>query len=154
MKNNKPVAFLIICMIIGLFLFLYFSISSINRDRQTKHYLETTGTFASAEISEKKDKKSNTTYYLNYEYVVGDITYYYKTDYSTSFIPKEGSEVTIKYNPENPTESYATGFANSSIFQLLGIIFFFIPLIILCNKEITKVTNIFIFCMLIIIYSI
>ena len=58
MKNNKSVAFLIICMIVGLFMFLYFSISSINRDKQTKHYLETTGTFASAEISEKKDKKS------------------------------------------------------------------------------------------------
>ncbi len=93
-------------------------------------------------------------YYLTYKYTVKEKTYYYQTDYTTSMIPKIGSEKVIKYNPEDPSVSYIKGLGINNIFQIVGMFFFFISLIMLCKKDITRNILLFIFTSILIIYSI
>lgn len=153
MKSDKPVTLLIISMIIGVLLIIVFSIYDIKMLIETKDYMETIGVFIGT-TSAGTSSEGTQMYYLNYEYSVENNTYYYTTDYSTSMVPKIGSEKTIKYDLENPSEAYTQGFSNFTIFQIIGTFFFFISLAMLCNKEITRNISIFIWAILIISYSI
>ena len=69
MRDGKPIALLIFCMIFGIIFIIISSIIEIPRLINSKKYIETTGVFVDA-------IDNDDTYYLKYEYLVNGNYYY------------------------------------------------------------------------------
>lgn len=137
MTTKKPIFLLILMIFIGVILL---SIPFI-KDIKNENYIQTTGVFVKAYESANTSNEGATMYNLVYEYNVDEKQYTYTTSYSTSVIPKEGSVIKIKYDPENPYNAYSNSF---NVFQIIGVFFIFIPLIMIFN-EIVWLKDILIF---------
>ena len=132
MNRSAPKGLIISTLIIGIILFIGASIYKINNNYNHKEYIETKAIF----VGTTYDYYNNGTkmHYLKYEYFVDGKSYYYKTDYSTSIIPKSESEIVIKYNPNDPSEAYSKSFDVLSIFKIVGLLFISISLITLFSE--------------------
>lgn len=128
MKLNKFTFLPILTLLIGVFflgLGIYETVTS-----NTKDYAETVGYYNYSTIAEKehydsiKNKHYATTYYLTYQYAVDGEAYYVTTDYTTSFEPSFGEEITILYDAENPENAVVGGPAKRNNFLMIFGIFF------------------------------
>ena len=130
MNRDAPKGLLLTVIIVGLLLFIIpTSYKSINNNNY-RDYIETIATFIQSNEAGKSDNGTKM-YRLVYRYNVNENQYYYETDYTTSVIPKLGSEIKIKYNPDIPSQAYSKSFDVFSVFQIVGSVFIFIALITL-----------------------
>lgn len=135
-KNNKKVvkreskynfkvivsSFLVgICFLSGIIM-LFFGIKDTYKlNKITKNYITTNGYFNNYDVY--RSDEDGTTYRLTYTYKVEGIEYTVKTDYGTSYIPKENSIREVKYNPENPKESILVGTNSKNGLIFMGAFF-------------------------------
>lgn len=135
MNRDVPKGLMIISILVGLIFFLGPTTYKIINRYMHRDYVETTATFI--QLNEAGTSDNGTSMYsLVYTYVVNGQQYYYETDYSTSVIPKIGSEIRIKYNPIMPNEAYSNSFNAFNVFQIVGAFFLSISLIILFSDMI------------------
>lgn len=130
MNRDVPKGLIIISILVGLILFLGSMTYKIINRYVHREYIETTATFIRSNGAKTSDNGTSM-YSLVYSYIVNGQQYYYETDYSTSVIPKIGSEIRIKYNPLMPNEAYSNSFNVFSVFQIVGVFFLSISLMIL-----------------------
>lgn len=133
MNRDVPKGLIIILILVGMIFFLSSPTYKIGNRYKSKNYIKTTAKFIRANKSRTSDNETDT-YSLVYIYTVNGQQYYYETDYSTSAIPKMGSEIRIKYNPLSPSEAYSTSFNVFNVFQIVGAFFIFISLTILFSN--------------------
>lgn len=137
MTTKKPIFLLILMILIEVILLSI----PFAKDIKNENYIQTTGVFVKAYESANTSNEGTTMYHLVYEYNVDEKQYTYTTSYSTSVIPEEGSVIKIKYDPENPYNAYSNSF---NVFQIIGVFFIFIPLIMIFNEN-TWVKDILVF---------
>lgn len=118
----------IIALLIGVFLIglgIYEKVTS-----PTKGFEAATGYLCGSTLYEDehydaiKQESSAATYKLTYCFTVDSEKYFVTSDYSTAFVPAEGTPCEILYNPENPDEAVIGG-PNKNSTQLMFIGFFF-----------------------------
>lgn len=104
-----------------------------------KEYREIEGKFIGEQVY-STDDNNNDTYFLIYSYEVDGNTYEISTNYGTSFIPKEGTEKTILYNPDDPEEAIIKG-NNSILCSILGIVCILMPIAMLMIKKLRNLNS-------------
>lgn len=124
--------FKILYLIAFLFGALFISLGVIQMkeyNEKANTYLETQGRY----IASKKyiDHEQEVSYYLVYEYQVDENLYKVTTDYSTDFIPEYGSEKTVLYNPDDPSDAILKDATSIVLAFVLGGVFIIIPYIML-----------------------
>lgn len=130
MNRDVPKGLIIIAIIVGSILFFGSTVFRISNNHSD--YVKTTATYS--EISDYKiSDEGKKMYYLKYKYIVNEQEYYYTTDYTVGYIPLKGSKITIKYNPNDPSKVQGV-FDTFSIFQIIGIFFLTISLMILFSN--------------------
>ena len=138
-------------MCVGIFIGILLVVFGIKNSQQysenIKDYIKTQGTYVGKIKTEKVDheiREEADTFILKYTYEVEGKEYTVFTDYSTAVIPKQGSQKTILYNPNNPEEAVIEGTNSSHLPIMLGLMFTFIPIIMIVgeiakkNKKIRK----------------
>ncbi|NLB37172.1 MAG: DUF3592 domain-containing protein, partial [Clostridiales bacterium] len=114
-------------LIIGLILLLFGLKMTYEKKQATKDYASTEGKFIGTVLYSDGSYRKNDTYALTYSYVVNGIEYRVTTDYGSGFVPKLGTERTVKYNPVNPREAVLNGMGANGLLLFLGIMFTVIP---------------------------
>lgn len=94
MNRDMPKGLIVISILIGCLFFFGATAYKIINNYNHKDYAETTATFIQPHRAQQSDNGTNM-YTLTYKYSVNGKQYYYETDYSTSVIPKVGSEIKI-----------------------------------------------------------
>lgn len=146
-KEDKPRGALITIIVIGLIFCLGPMVLNIIKDINHKEYIKTEAFFIQAYQDGTSDDGTKM-YRLVYKYNVNNKEYYYTTEHTTSVIPKNNSKITVKYNPANPNMRYSN--SDNIVFELLGIMFIFIPMMMLCEKAWSRDVLLFIFTLLMI----
>lgn len=120
-NNNKGVlALQIIGSVFGFLgtMFMLFGlVLIIDHHEKSKVYIETIST-----VIEHKQEDENTYYYV-VEYEVDGKTYTKTSDVATSNPKKIGKEISIKYNPDNPSEAIWTKDYDTIILPIISVIF-------------------------------
>ena len=114
-----PISILLIggTFVIGVFL-LFFGIKDVyDLNQQTKNYVTTNGYYKDYDIYDES------TYRLNYIYVVDNEEYSITTNYGTNHIPQENSVREVKYNSSNPEEAVLVGANSSKMMIFMGVFF-------------------------------
>lgn len=124
--NSFKIAYLISFLFGALFIWLGAN-QIIEYKEKSNTYLEVQGRYIN---SIKKDYGDDISYYLVYEYQVGENLYKITTDYSTDIIPEYGSEKTVLYNPEAPDDALIKD-EMPIVLIVFGAIFIIIPYIVL-----------------------
>ena len=130
MNRKAPKGLLIFVTIIGILMFSVSTYLDIKRDLEYKDYIDVKAYFM-YEKGIPVEEDENEMYKLTYEYQVNGKKYLYTTDYATSVIPEKGSDITIKYNPNNPSDAYSEGMNGLVLFKLIGTMFIVLPMAIL-----------------------
>lgn len=127
MKKDGMKYILGLFLIIGLILLLFGLKMTYEKKQATKDYASTEGKFIGTVLYSDGSYRKNDTYALTYSYVVNGIEYRVTTDYGSGFVPKLGTERTVKYNPVNPREAVLNGMGANGLLLFLGIMFTVIP---------------------------
>lgn len=131
MKRSKNVVPLWLYIFLGVFIFLglcllYFGISGQTKlNRAAAGYRQTVGYLSDYYPSISDD--GSATYYLVYSYNVGGRDYTAVTDYSTSIVPRQGSRVKIRFDPEDPGKRIIQGTNGNYIMMFVGVMFTAVP---------------------------
>lgn len=131
-RDRPPLMILIPFLLLGLAILSIGIYLTHKQKIETQDYIETTGIFIESSIY--SDDEDGITYALTYRYRVNNETYYITTDYGSGSVPSVGSQKTIKYNPNNPSEAIITGFNSYTLILFLGGMFTFIPLAMIMNS--------------------
>jgi ABC-type multidrug transport system fused ATPase/permease subunit len=125
--KKKPLFILLFFMLMGIAM-LFQGIKLTYQEKQkTSDYVSIQGLYIGSKVYSSDD--DGKTYSSTYIYNVNDISYTITTDYGNQTIPEEGSKITIKYNPSNPSEAVIPGFSSKTVIIILGITFILISLI-------------------------
>lgn len=118
---------------------IYFTYSTISANNKAKNYLETVGTlidFDNCEIDEDNDELCNAIY----EYTVNDITY----EGSPKLLSNRSSfkqTITVKYNPDNPSEYVINEETNTLLILGINIVIIVIIIYISVKKSFKQFSN-------------
>ena len=128
-----PKMLVILCLIVGIGLFVEGSIEKAEFHRKTKGYEAVDGYYIDHELySEAKTtgrRHKQATYALVYTYTVDGQSYTVKTDYGTGVLPDYGSVKMIRYNPADPAQAVVSGTNGPIIMMFIGLMFVLIPLV-------------------------
>ena len=128
-RDTTAKVMLYISLFIGMIFFCFPIINNLINNNKYKNYISIIATYKEASSPHIEDE--TLMYYLKYYYNVDGIEYIYTTDYSVSALPKKGSTIEIKYNPNNPSSAYATSIFIFDIFQVVGVFFICLSLVML-----------------------
>ncbi len=123
------VALIIFAMIAGIAMLVFGIGGTIDVSEETKNYEETEGKLVNYRIYSQDE--DGTTYRLIYSYVVDGHEYIVTTDVGTGVLPEKYSTRTVRYNPQSPAEAMIPGNNKDFFLIVMGIMFVFVPLIIL-----------------------
>jgi cytochrome c oxidase assembly protein Cox11 len=130
---NKPQILMLLVFIFIGFVLMFFGTKNIyDIILKTKDYISVSGNFVGVNSCSADEDGETCT--LKYQYIVGDEEYFVSTDYGSGVIPKIGTIKTIKYNPNNPSESVIDGFNYGGGLLFIGFIFAAIPFLLLFAK--------------------
>ena len=129
--------FLTIFLLCGEWM-LYLGIGeSVDTNEKAKNYQTTEGylldynLYSEPEYDAVRKKQTSATYQLTYNYSVDGQEYTVTTESGTSFVPKIGTPIEIRYNPDNPQEAYVPSQSRNVGLLFGGAFFILIPLIML-----------------------
>ena len=128
MNSKKNTIIAIAIFILSLIFIILPIISRHNLENKTKNYSKTIGTFAGSEYA--YNSEGNDMYNIVYKYMVNHKDYYYHFEYTTSSPNSDYEDITILYNPKNPSEAYSLDFRIGNVLQIVGIVLFFISIMI------------------------
>lgn len=120
---------IIISFIVGIIMLTFGINDMIKLNGYTKNYIQTDGYFI--DCNKYLSDSNKDSYTLKYLYIADGKEYTISTTSGTQFIPKEGSTRLIKYNPQNPIEAIIVGNNAFDIMIFMGILFVFVPLIMI-----------------------
>ncbi|MBE5821264.1 MAG: DUF3592 domain-containing protein [Clostridiales bacterium] len=130
--DRPPLMILVPFILLGLAILSIGLYLTHKQKIETRNYIETIGIFVDSSVY--SNDEDGTTYSLTYRYRVNGKYYFITTDYGTGSVPSVGSEKTIKYNPNNPSEAIITGFNSYSLILFFGGMCTFIPLVLIVNS--------------------
>ena len=125
----------VVCFLCGICLLYFGMIDTIKLNETSKNYESTSGylwdyrLYRKGEYDTTKKTQKSDTYTLIYNYMYADQEYKVETDYGTSFVPEIGSEIEVRFNPENPQQAIIVGPNKNSILLFAGGLFTGVPLI-------------------------
>ena len=126
--NEKSIGtriFLVVVMLIGIVAMVISGKGLYDRSQKSSQYLETKGEITDVLVHENE---SNATFAAEYTYKVDGQTYVIYDDLFTSRQPVKGSEVGVRYNPEDPQEAFVKGSVSAYMMVLIiGFMFLAIP---------------------------
>lgn len=126
-SNKAPVFLVVFVMIVGVLFGCVGVVQRLEMKSKSEYFATTTGKI----ISYQQGKKGSTSAPV-YEYEVNGFKYTYTESVSTAGKKEIGKEITIRYNPANPSEAFSDAPANSSfLFLAIGIFFFVVGFIML-----------------------
>jgi hypothetical protein len=116
---------LLLSFLCGLYLIFQGGTELYQRYVTTQNYQETTGYFSDYDIYHSDE--DDTTYRLIYTYQVDGQEYTVATDYGSGYLPKRGSESTVKYDPQQPEKAVLGGVSRGISFLFIGLLFLLVP---------------------------
>lgn len=139
-----PKFLVLLCLFIGVGLFIEGSIEKISVHKKTKGYESVEGYYIDNELySEAKTtgrRKKDATYSMIYAYTVEGQEYTVKTDYGSGVLPEYGSVKTIRYNPLDPSQAVVSGTNGPIIMIFIGLMFILVPSVFIIFTLVIKGT--------------